>query len=214
MLVPRERPLPRVPPMSDKTVGDLRPAPYNPRKISKRQAQMLAKSLAEFGDLSGIVVNRKTGNVVGGHQRLKLFDPKWPIIKVEQPVDAMGTVATGHIETPWGRWSYRDVEWPEGKEKAANIAANKQGGDFSIPELKELLVELDDGGFDLDLTGFDEGELKDLIDWQRPGEERADEVPEPPKVPVTKPGDLWVLGNHQLLCGDSTKAEEVARLMK
>lgn len=147
-----------------KTVASLHPAPYNPRKISDEQLAILGKTLAEFGDLSGIVVNRTTGNLVGGHQRLKHLDPKWPIMA--DPVkDKTGGVAVGHIVTPWGALAYREVEWSEQKEKAANIAANKAGGEFDIPKLKDLLIELDDGAFDLKLTGFTEPELKALIDF-------------------------------------------------
>ncbi len=107
-------------------VKDLKPAGYNPRKITKAQLERLKKSLQEFGDLSGIVFNVRTQTLIGGHQRNKALDPSWPIIK-EPQTDATGTVAAGYIETPHGRFVYREVDWPETKEKMANIAANKQG---------------------------------------------------------------------------------------
>ena len=154
--------------MAGKTVkrriGELRPAPYNPRKITEAKLQLLGRAMREFGDLSGIVFNRKTGNLVGGHQRVKHLDPSWEVIKTElDKPDAVGTVAVGHIETPFGRWSYREVDWGENTEKAANVAANQHGGEFDIPKLKELLTELDTGEFPIALTGFEEAELENLI---------------------------------------------------
>lgn len=146
-------------------VSDLSPSPYNPRKISNQKLTRLKKSLLEFGDLSGIVFNVSTGLLVGGYQRIKSLDPTWAIEKAPHQ-DQNGTVAVGHIETPFGRFSYREVEWSEKKEKAANLAANKHGGEFDLPMVKETLLDLDTGAFDLELTGFSEGELKELIDWQ------------------------------------------------
>ena len=158
--------------MSNRTVADLRPAEYNPRKISPEALKMLARSLAEFGDLSGIIFNRKTGNMIGGHQRVKALDPKWEIVieheeKAPFDGDKEGgrSIAEGHISTPFGKLVYREVAWSEKKEKAANIAANKHGGEWDIPKLKELLVELNDGSIDLAITGFDEKELQALIDF-------------------------------------------------
>ena len=108
---------------------------------------MLGKSMQEFGDLSGIVVNVRTGRMIGGHQRVKHLDPSWPI-KKESHEDVIGTVALGHIETPWGRWQYREVDWDEQKEKAANVAANQHGGQFDLPLLSDILLDLDDGQFE------------------------------------------------------------------
>ena len=151
-------------------VGGLRPAAYNPRKISREQLRMLAKSMAEFGDLGGIIVNRRTGNLIGGHQRTAVFDKSWPIVvtaKYSEP-NSVGTVAEGYVDSPWGRWNYREVDFDPRKEAMANIRANKPGGEFDFPKLKDMLVQLDDGGTDLELTGFDTLELKELIDWQAP----------------------------------------------
>jgi 3'-phosphoadenosine 5'-phosphosulfate sulfotransferase (PAPS reductase)/FAD synthetase len=137
-------------------VQDLAPAEYNPRKISEKQLAALKKAMVEFGDLSGIVINVRTGNMVGGHQRIKNLEPDWPIEK--RPVnDSTGTVATGYIETPTGRWSYREVDWELGKEKAANIAANKHGGEWDLPKLDMALLELIEFDIDIELTGFDAG---------------------------------------------------------
>lgn len=144
-----------------KKVGDLKDAPYNPRRITHDQLERLGKAMEEFGDLSGIVVNVRTGLIVSGHQRRKRLDPEWEI-KKEAMTDKTGTVAIGHVVTPWGLWTYREVDWPEKKERLANIAANKHGGAFDEDRIAEELVALDDGETDMDLTGFDADELKEM----------------------------------------------------
>ena len=144
---------------SKESIGGLVASPYNPRIITEKQLSMLKKSMAEFGDLSGIVVNVKTGHIIGGHQRVKNLDPSWPIIKAP-PADKVGTVALGHIETPWGRWQYREVDWPEKKEAMANVSANKQGGEFDLTKLREIIITLDDGSLDMELTGFNTHEIE------------------------------------------------------
>jgi hypothetical protein len=137
-------------------VKDLKPSDCNPRKITEKKLDMLGKSMKEFGDLSGIIFNRQTGNLIGGHQRIKHLRPEWEIVK-KNCQDELGTVAQGFIKTPFGDWVYREVDWPEKKEKAANIAANQHGGEFDFPMLDGILSDLDD--IDLELTGFCEDEL-------------------------------------------------------
>ena len=134
-------------------IKDIKPADYNPRKINAKQLAVLKKSMAEFGDLSGIVVNSRTGNMIGGHQRIKNLDPEWPI-KKNPEADDTGTIALGHVKTPWGQILYREVDWDPTKEKAANLAANKHGGEWDLPKLEIILNELKDLDFDLELTGF------------------------------------------------------------
>lgn len=142
---------------------DLRPAQYNPRKITDEQDKMLGKSMKEFGDLSGIIFNKKTGNIIGGHQRIRHLSH-------ESEID----IKKGIIKTDTGEWTFRQVDWPLKKEKAANLAANKHGGSFSIPELKDILADLDDGSFDMELTGFDEQEIKDMFDFEMPEKEEKE----------------------------------------
>ena len=161
-------------------VSDLRAAPYNPRTITEKQLDMLKKSMEEFGDLSGIVKNVRTGNVVGGHQRIKTLDPSWPIFK-EPHTDKTGTVAIGYIETPSGRWSYREVDWTSKKEAAGNVAANQHGGEFDLPKLREILIEIDDGTFDMELTGFNSHELELMMTATAPDEEEEHGEAEPEK---------------------------------
>jgi len=201
-------------------VKDLRPAAYNPRKITEWKLQALGKAMKEFGDLSGVIRNVRTGSLIGGHQRLKHFDPAWKIAK-EKHEDNVGTVAQGYIETPFGRWTYREVDWGLEKEKAANIAANEHGGEFDLPALSELLIELDTGAFDMDLVGFSPEELENLLAGYRTagdGEVKeddfdADAEAEKIEEPISKPGDIWILGRHRILCGDATAQADIAKLM-
>lgn len=146
---------------------EIKPANYNPRKITDRQLEMLAKSMFEFGDLSGFVLNIKTGNLVGGHQRLKNI-PQDAIIKKEklENISRTGTVAEGYILANGERWSYREVEWDLYKEKMANIAANKHGGEFDNEKLVEILEELSSQPFvDFDLAGYEAEEIEQLFEY-------------------------------------------------
>lgn len=148
-------------------VSKINPAKYNPRKITDSQLKALKRAMEEFGDLSGIVVNMRTGNLIGGHQRLKNFDPAWQICKRPES-DNVGTVAAGYIETPWGRWAYREVDWEDAKEKAANLAANKIGGEFDLPKLRDLLADIQASDIDAALTGFDQAEIEKMLQGSGP----------------------------------------------
>ncbi len=194
------------PELKDQVVGGLHPSGYNPRTITPEGLESLAASLREFGDLSGIVRNTRTDRLVGGHQRVKVLDPEW-IIKKEPTKDPRGTVALGYVVTPWGSFSYREVNWPEDKEIAANISANKARSDWNTEALAPLLLHIDQGAFDLSLVGFTEKDLKQIVDIPGRIKDREDKAPPIPKNPITKLGDIWKLGRHRILCGDSTDAK-------
>lgn len=178
-------------------ISQINPAAYNPRKdLQPGDAEYarLKKSIAEFDLVEPLIWNERTGNLVGGHQRLKIIKNELNLSEVDVSV----------------------VNLDDQKEKALNIALNKISGDWDIPRLKELLVSLDDGAFDLTLTGFDENELKKLIDFEgQQGLTDDDEIPPLPGYGeiVTKPGDLWHLGNHRLLCGDAAVVADINFLM-
>jgi hypothetical protein len=143
-------------------ITDLKPNPKNPRKVSAKKLKQLERALAEFGDLSGIVFNRKTGQLVGGHQRTELFKKRKDaevaiLIKHKKPTKA-GTVAEGYVTIDGERFAYREVSWDIGKEKAANIAANKAAGEWDDKLLTGWFQDLQDLNFDLDLTMFDADE--------------------------------------------------------
>jgi DNA modification methylase len=176
-------------------ISQLNPAKYNPRKDLQPgdpEYEKLKRSMQEFGYVEPIVWNKRTGNIVGGHQRYKVL--------LDMGMSEVDCVV---------------VDLDETKEKALNLALNKIQGDWDYLKLKDLLQELDTGEFDLELTGFDMGEIEDLMtQFHVPGEIIEDDVPEPPEEPITKLGDLWLLGRHRLLCGDATDPEKVSKLME
>jgi hypothetical protein len=115
------------------------------------------------GDLSGVVFNRKTGNLVGGTQRSKKFDKTAEVVitkRFPKPTK-VGTVALGYIKFKGERFSYREVEWDKHQEMAASLAANNNAGEWDQEELGVQLKELGsfDVDYDLDLTMFDENEI-------------------------------------------------------
>ncbi len=121
------------------SLSDLKPAPYNPRSISDAALAALQTSLVTFGDISGIVWNRRTGHLVAGHQRLAAL---------RQKHNGELAMVDGAIVTPDGeRFAVRVVDWPEDKEKAANLAANSPylAGAFDSAGLEALLIDLNAG---------------------------------------------------------------------
>ncbi len=144
---------------------DLSPNLDNPRVASEEKLAFLKNCMVEFGDLGSIVFNRKTKRLVGGHQRSKLFGQDAPVTiekKYAKPTRT-GTVAEGFITLDGERFKYREVSWDSTKEKAANIAANKSAGDWDMPKLANWLSDLDELGFDSNLTMFDEDERASLL---------------------------------------------------
>ena len=141
-------------------VSDFKGADYNPRYISETRLKHLKRSIETFGDLSGVVFNRRTKRLVSGHQRLKtIADVKTSVI-TKPHTDKHGTIEVGHIvaHTANGaiRIPIRIVDWNEDRvEKAANIAANSHGGDFDRKKLREVLKSLDTNTFDIEVLGLD-----------------------------------------------------------
>ena len=149
----------------------LNPRTVNPRTMSDEDRARLGKTLREFGDLGGVVLNTKSGQLVGGHQRVQDFrsDPKAKVVierKLPKP-DATGSTAFGYVEAHGTRYSYREVRWPKAKEAAANLAANRVHGDFDMGQVSEMLGEFE-AGFDFDLTGFDPGEVAGMLEAAKP----------------------------------------------
>jgi hypothetical protein len=146
-------------------VSDLKPHPGNPRRITDPELKRLRKTIELYGDLSGIVFNRRTGRLVGGHQRGKVLPPD-SVIKLEtkyDPPDKTGTVAQGAIHAYGTTYAYREVDWPEEREMAANLCANASGGSFESQGLIDWLTHLDrTPDFDIETTGFSDKEFEDL----------------------------------------------------
>ena len=157
--------------MAELTIKDLKEAKYNPRVISDKRLDNLHLSLTTYGDLSGIVFNKKTQTLISGHQRLKRLRDKGIKTKIvtKNVSDAFGTVAEGHViaKTPSGeiRIPIRIVDWSDKKsEMAANLAANAHGGDFDRTKLGVMLEKLDVGkSFDVNILGIDPLSLRGLM---------------------------------------------------
>ena len=203
--------------MKKKTISQLTPNPRNPRKISDKQMAMLKKSLVQFGDLSGFIVNVRSGNIVSGHQRQKALPPDAEIVITDRHKEPTktGTVSEGHILIDGEKFKYREVDWDEVTEKAGNLAANKHGGDFDLSILNEWLLELDAHNIDMDLVGFTKEELEGLMApiTVVPGKGEPDHIPSLPKVHKSARGDIFILGDHRLMCGDSSSITDVELLM-
>lgn len=174
----------------------IKEAAYNPRKDLKpgdAEYERIKRSIEEFDLVEPLVWNEHNGVLIGGHQRLKVLKERG---------DHEADVSVVNIKDPQ-------------RERALNIVLNKANGEWDFPRLKELLIELDDGNFDLTLTGFDEFELKELIDYEgRKGLTDDDEAPERPSVAKTKPGDIYALGPHRVMCGDATKLDDANALLE
>jgi len=170
----------------------LTPYARNSRTHSDAQVAQLAASIREWGWTTPVLVS-PDGGIIAGHGRVlaarQLGMAKVPVV-----------VAEG---------------WSEAKRRAYVIADNKlaenAGWDSELLALE--LGELGELGFDLELTGFSGDEIAALSPAGTEGLTDPDEIPEPPATPVTKTGDLWLLGDHRVLCGDSTNADDVARLV-
>jgi DNA modification methylase len=177
-------------------VREINPAKYNPRKDLKPgdpAYEKLKRSMTEFGYVEPIIWNEETGNIVGGHQRYKIL------------------LEEGHTEV-----ECVVVKLPADKEKALNVALNKVTGDWEVKALAELLNDLNEQDFDLTLTGFDAAEIEDLFSQVHDKDVTDDDFDVDAALeeePISKPGDIWLLGRHRLMCGDSTKAETYEKLM-
>jgi DNA modification methylase len=174
-------------------IDGLIPYALNSRTHSDAQVAQIAASIKEFGFLNPIIIDGENG-IIAGHGRVlaaqKLGMTELPVVEADHLTDA--------------------------QRKAYVIADNRlalnAGWDNQV--LTTELAALQELDFDLDLLGFDGKELAELLKPEvAEGLTDEDEVPEPPEDPVTKPGDIWVLGKHRLMCGDSTSIDAVEKLM-
>lgn len=178
------------------SISKLNPAKYNPRKDLKpgnTEYEKLKRSMAEFGYVEPIIWNKRTGNIVGGHQRYK-------ILKDMKYKEAECVI----------------VDLDDNREKALNVALNKISGEFDIPLLTDLLKDLSANDFDVSLTGFDEDEISDLFSDADAKEGKDDDYDVNKALEESafvKQGDLWQIGKHRMLCGDATNSEDLNKLM-
>ncbi|MEB5878571.1 site-specific DNA-methyltransferase [Enterococcus hirae] len=179
-------------------LSDLKPADYNPRidlESGMEEYEKLKQSILEFGFVDPPIFNKRTGNLVGGHQRVAVAKDLGLCEEIEVSV----------------------VDLPLDKEKALNVALNKISGRWDDDKLALLLKELD--ADILDLSGFGEDEIQDVIEQydmrldmenEAIDDEFEIELPEKPKATL---GNIYQLGNHRLMCGDSTNKEHIELLM-
>ena len=177
-------------------VRELKPAAYNPRKKLKagdKEYEKIKNSIQEFGYVEPIIVNYDM-TVIGGHQRLT-------VLKDLGYTEVQCVVV--HIED-------------ENKAKALNVALNKITGAWDEQLLADLLVDLKTQEFNTDFTGFEAPEIEQLFSKVHNKEIKEDDfdVDEELKKPtMSKLGDIWLLGRHRFICGDSTKPETYDVLM-
>lgn len=169
--------------------------PYakNARTHDDTQVSQIAGSIAEFGFVSPILVG-DDNIIIAGHGRLMAAQ--------QLGLDTVPVIVLHHLT--------------EAQRRALVIADNKiaENAGWNDELLKLELEELGDLGFDLDVIGFSDEELDELLgNDEQPGETDEDDIPEVEDEPVSRHGDVWILGDHRLLCGDSTSKQDLEKLM-
>lgn len=172
-------------------IADLVPYTNNARTHSDAQIAQIAASIKEFGFINPVILDGQNG-IVAGHGRV------------------LAARKLGHTEVPC-----LDVKWlTDAQRKAYILADNKiaENAGWDDDLLRVEFQELKDAGFDLGLTGFSDLDLATILSPAVVGNTDPDEVPEVAE-PVSELGDLWLLGNHRIICGDSTNAETVSKIL-
>ena len=184
--------------MEERPLSDLHPAEYNPRVAlapEDEEYKRIKRSIETYGYVDPIIIN-SDGTIIGGHQRYNVL--------LDLGYD------TAHVVI---------VDLDKNAEKALNVALNKISGEWDDEKLCDLLQDLDLSGYEFSLTGFTRSELDGLQLKLGVGEAVEDEdfdvdkAVEECEKPVTKRGDLWIMGGHRLLCGDARNVDDMARLM-
>ena len=167
-------------------INTLIPASYNPRKKLKpgdAEFEKIKSSITEFGYVDPIIVNSDM-TIIGGHQR-------WSVLK---------TLGYSDVDCVL-------IEIDKTKEKALNIALNKVTGEWNKELLADLIKDLQSIDYDIGMTGFDPPEIDELFNDVHSKETKEDDFDvdaELNKPSLSQKGDLWLLGRHRLICGDST----------
>ena len=175
-------------------VSDLIPYARNARTHSDEQVDKIAASIREFGFLNPVITDGDNG-IVAGHGRI--------MAAKKLGMDEVPTVEAAHLT--------------DAQKRAYILADNRLALDAGWDDelLRVEFTELQDAGFDLNLTGFTDEEIAALEPDPEPEEGLTDEdaVPEEPETPVTVEGDVWVLGKHRVMCGDSVNGDHIEKLM-
>jgi DNA modification methylase len=187
------------PTIEEVSIDLLRPDPANPRRIGESELDSLTRSLRRFGFVQPVLARRQDGTVIGGHQRLvaarRLGLTTIPVIWLDLTIE---------------------------QARLLGLALNRISGSWDDQLLARLLADLQSSpGIDLSLSGFGDDEVRDLLRSLDAREKRErieifdldDALAEATRVPRTKPGELWALGDHRLLVGDATRPEDVERVL-
>jgi DNA modification methylase len=185
-------------PIETRALKELKPAPYNPRKklvARDKEFQDIKASIERWGYVEPIVWNKRSGNVVGGHQRLS-------VLKSLKVANAQVAV----------------VDLDDTEERALNVALNRIEGAWDQNKLSLLIAELSGNKFDITRLGFRQSELDEILGRKAKLPKQDPDSPSPiPEKAVTKPGDLYELESgdlrHRLLCGDSASSESYERVL-
>lgn len=187
-------------------LADLERAPRNPKE---HDLGAIHQSINKRGFVMPILVDERTGRIVAGHGRLDALLQK----------EKAGETAPNQIEVDKnGAWLVpvvRGVGFKTDAEAEAYLLADNQTtllGGWNVPMLAESLKALEKAKL-LEGTGFDQADLDDLVDQITGADKGADAVPGKPAKGIARRGDIWILGEHRILCGDSTKPRDVARIL-
>jgi DNA modification methylase len=175
-------------------IGTLKPYVRNARTHSNKQLKQIADSITRFGFTNPVLISDEL-EIIAGHGRV------------------LAAQGLGFTTVPTIRLSHLSAEERRAYVLADNKLAENAGWDLEILSIElQALADLD---FDLELTGFSLAEIDFTLEQGKASaaDEAADQIPELQEDPVTKLGDLWVLGEHRLLCGDSRSIDDVAKLM-
>lgn len=170
----------------DTPIKDIIFAEYNPRKITAEQEKSLTDSLTRFGFVDPVIINKnpeRLNVLIGGHQRVKVWQK-------------MGNTSVPAVF----------IDLTRDKERELNVRLNRNVGEWDAEVLADLF-----NADELKDWGFDSAELDKIFKVE--ADEKDDEVPEVKEETTTKRGDIYLLGNHRVMCGDSTDAGDVALLM-
>src|ERR1035437_5332485 len=180
-------------------IDELHPDPANPRRISDEELDALVRSIRQCGFVQPILARREDATVIGGHQRLL----------------AARRLGMTHVPVIW-------LDLSAEQARLLGLALNKISGSWDDALLARLLADLQaTPDIDLSLSGFGEDEIKDLLRSLETREKRErvesfdldSALEEATRAPRSKPGDIWLLGDHRLACGDSTDPDAVTRLL-
>jgi DNA modification methylase len=177
-------------------IDSVLPADANPRAHPDANMAAIMMSLVEFGQVEPIILQASSGKIIAGHGRLD-----------------------GMKRLKWTHCKVARVDVNDNEAQALAVALNRSGelATWDDKVLADLVSDLDSEGYDLSVLGFDSKELVRLLAASQAAEATSqnnpDEVPAEPAVAIAQPGDVWILGRHRVVCGDSTRPDVLYELM-